>query len=542
MTLAVEVYDGTNPGAGSPLRTFTEDVGRSLRVARSAEGSWAVSIPHDSDDAGFVLTNRWVKFRLDGQVVQSGRIRAYDQDTIAQGEEAAEDLALSGPGLLATLRDAIVFPHEQTGRLARDTRFFNFASPDYPDEASWAAAVELYQQGDPATSLPGVTVPQDWPDPDAWWIWGTNYDLSDPTPQAIGDCYFRTSIVLADEGDYAFFITADDGYELWVDGVLLAAQTEAFIWRQTYRIDQFLDAGTHTIAIKGTNMDRPASPTTNHAGVLFAMYSTTAGGELGVLQLHSDDTWACLAYPASPPGFTPGEIMVILLQEAFDRGALQVWSWSFSGSLDSNGDAWAGEVDVSFRFSDKVLDALNKLAETWVDFAADPDTIELDMVVKGALGSSLAINLDRGVDFGSLRHSNDPSQVTDLLTQDAEGVLTEVSSGIADDPPDGDNPRIEEFVQNGTAASSSSATEQAAGHFDTVGAYRVKVTAGIEAVAGASPLADFSIGDTVQMPDRFLALADTVVEAITVADVSVEQDGELEGSVTYVVEGYQDAA
>lgn len=542
MSLAVEVYDGTNPGAGSPLQVFTEDEARSLRVARSAPGTWAVSVPRGSTDAGFVQTNRWVKFRLDGTVVQSGRIGPWDQDTIAAGEEAAEDLAIAGDGAVATLRDAIVFPHVSTGRLARDSRFFNFASPDYPDQASWGAAVQLYQQGDAATSLPGVDIPEDWPDSTAWWIWGTNYNLANSPPQAVGDCYFRTQVILANEGDYAFFITADDGYELWVDGVLLAAQTEAFIWRQTYRIDQFLDAGTHTVAIKATNMDRPSSPTTNHAGLLFAMYSTAEGGELAVLQVHSDNTWACSAYPATPPGFTPGEILDILLDEAFARGAIQVWSWSFTGALDSNGDAWAGEIEVSYRFSDTVLDVLGKLAESYVDYAADPDVIELDVTVKGALGSPVALSLLDGTHLASLRHSNDPSKVTDLLTQDAEGILTEVSSGIADAPPNADNPRIESFVQNGGAASATAAEDQAVGLFDNAGAYRVLVTAGVEAIAGATPLAAFTIGDTIDMPDRDGVATATSIEAISVADVAADADGELEGSVTYAVEGIQDAA
>lgn len=540
MTLAVEVYDGSDPSnPANLLRTFTEDDGRTFRVARNDPGTWTVRVPRDSTDSTYCQTHRWVKFRLDGAVVQAGRIAPWTQGTIEEGEESDEVLTLSAPGFLTTLRDAIVYPHSSTGRLARDTRWFNFASPDYPDEASWAAAVQLYEQGNAGTSLPGVDVPEDWPDATAWWIWGTNYNLANSPPQAVGDCYFRTSVTLAAEGDYAMFITCDDGYELWVDGVMLAAQTEAFIWRNTYRIDQFLDAGTHTIAIKGTNMDRPTSPSTNHAGLLFAMYSTTAGGELAVLQVHSDNTWKCKAYPATPPGFTPGEIIKILMDEAYARGAIQAWSYSFGNALDSNGDAWTEEVEQSFRFSDTVLDALNKLGETWIDYTGDPDTIELDMVNKGGLGTTVAVSLQEGQHLAGLTHNGDPARITDGLMRDASGVLTEVSSGGAADPPDGDNPRIEGFVEAGGAGSPHSAERQAAGIFDNAGADRVLVTAGLERITGVLPHVDFQVGDTITMPNRNGHGYPTVIEAITTTDVPSDADGEENGSHYYVVEGYQ---
>lgn len=539
MSFAVEVYDGHEPWLlASLLRTFDEDSERNLRVARSNAGTWTVTVPKGSTDAGFVVTNRWIKFRLDGTVVQAGRIQPWDQQTIAAGEEASEDLTISGPGLLATLNDARVYPHPSTGRLARDVRFFNFASPDYPDVASWSPAIELYQQGDPGTSLPGVDVPENWPDPSAYWIWGTMYDLMASPPQDVGDCYFRTTVTLADEGDYAFFITADDGYELWVDGVLLAAQTEAFIWRQTYRIDQFLDAGTHTVAIKATNIDRPSSPTTNHAGLLFALYSTSSGGELGVLELHSDDTWDCLAYPATPPGFTPGEILTILLDEAQDRGSVEWWTPSFTGSLDSNGDAWDGEITISFRFSDGIYDVLTKMSERWIDFTADPDGIELDVVNRGSLGTAVGVVIQEAVHIEDLRHSNDPAKVTDLLVRDSEGVLTEVSSGLHD-PLDRNFPRIEGYLEAGGAGDATNATEQAEGIFDNAGADRVAITAAVVAESGETPFVDFSVGDTVTMPDRDGAGTSTDVEAIIVGDVPPSEDGEEEGSVTYAIEGYQ---
>jgi hypothetical protein len=539
---AVEVYQAWRPwdAAGLIDTLESEDPNRSVRIVENAPGTWALSVPKGSADAALLTPYRWVKFRVDGAIVRAGRIQPFEQGTIEQGEEAAESLSFSGEGALGSLRDATVWPHEDTGRLARDTRFFNFASPDY-DSSAWTPAIELYEQGDPGTSLYGVDVPTDWPNPAAFWIWGTVLDLGSSPPMPVGDCYFRTTVTLASEGDYAFFITADDGYELWVDGVLLAAQTEAFIFRNTNRVDQFLDAGVHTVAIKGTNIDRPTSPATNAAGVLFSMYATSAG-ELTTLELQSDDSWDCLAYPASPPGFTPGKIVGTLMWDAWGREAIWPWWYTWDYLLDSNGDAWPEEVEISFRYTDTILDVLLKLAETYVDFTADEDLMSVDMVAKGGWTISSGVTLVDGVNLGDLTHTGDPSRGTDLLVQDAEGKLTEVSSGLADAWPNPTVPRIEQFVQVGSAGSSETAAAMTEGIFDDEGADQVIATAIVETIAGALPLVDFLVFQTVQMPDRDGVNATTRVRSVTIADVPADQDGELEGSIVYAIEGVQDAS
>jgi hypothetical protein len=535
---SVEVYSGTNPWAPAGLiDTLSEDDARSVRIVENDPGTWTLTVPRDSADAALLTTYRWVKFRKGGNVVRSGRIQPWEQSTIDQGEEATESLTVSGQGCIGTLRDIIVFPHESTGRLARDSRWFNFASPDL-DDSAWGAAVQLYQQGDAGTSLYGVDVPENWPDSTAWWIWGTAINLMASPPHAVGDCYFRTTVTLVAEGDYSFFITADDGYELWVDGVMLAAQTEAFIYRQTFRVDQFLDAGTHTIAIKAINMNRPSSPSTNAAGLLFALYSTTSGGELAVLQKHSDNTWLCEAYPATPPGFTPGAILDILFQEGYDRGRIAAWSWSFTHSLDSNGDPWPEELEISFRYEDTLVDVLAKLAETFIDYAPDEDFIELDVIAKGGWTSSSGVSLLEGTHLSDLQHNGDPTRVTDLLMRSAEGRLTEVSSGNGT-PNSSADPQIEGFLEAGSAGSDEAAAAMADGVFNNAGANRVRVTAALEDIVGAVPLVDFGVQQYVDMPDRDGVAAATYITAVTITDVSPDADGEEDGSVAYALEGWQ---
>lgn len=540
MTLGCEVWSSDDPGTVK-IGDLTEDFGRTLQEVYNDVGAATVVLPRASADVSQIVTNRWIKFRYNGAVIFSTRIGPRRQHTIDQGEEAEQVLTISGPGGLAALKDAVVHHHPNTGRLGNeaDTRYFNFASLDYPDWQStpWIAAKALYRQDDAASPY-GFDVPDGWPDGTAYWMWGTTVGGGSP-PHAVGDCYFRTTFTAATEGDYSIFFAADDGGEVWVDGVLLHSQTEAFLFRQTIRIDRFLAAGSHTIAIKGTNISRPTSPSTNRAGVLVAVYRTISGGELDTLAVHSDSTWKALAYPATAPGFTAGELIGNLFDEAVARGCLDVWLTLFSDTHDAAGVIWSGEIDIGFRVGETLLDVLRKLAEASIDFRMDYNLIRLLVYNQGGLNTGAAVVLTEGVQILDLEHDYEPVYVSDLLVHQADGTYTDIASGAAAIPANGTHPRVEALLEAGSAPSTDAANRMAQGVFIENSSAQTRVNFTLLPGTGWQPFADLWPGKRITVPDMSSVGHSTLLESLTLSDLSEEESGEVGGIQVAVGQGRQ---
>lgn len=535
MSVEVRVYAGADPTdlVGSLLGTLAEDGGRAVSDKKNDAGAWAVAVPRDAAEAAWIQTYNVVRFLVGGTVCFSGRIGPRDQQTLDPGEEAREMRSIGGPGILDTLRDARVDPHPDV-TLRHDTRYFTFAAIDYVDWGSWDPAVELFRQDDADESLYGTDVPASWPDPTAYWIWGTA--LSDPLddpPQPIGKCYFRRSPNLTTTGDCALLIACDDKYRLFVDGVFVGENGEAHMFREYDRYNLFLEAGVHDIAIECENIARPVS-STNSAGLLFAMYRTIDGGVLDDLMIHSDDDWQVLAYPAAPPGMTPGEIMNVIIEEAQARGALAIWSVDFTDSLDSNGDAWDHELDITVRVcAEKVHDVLLKLAEADVDFAVDHETLTLRMFNKGGLNTGGAVEPEVGVDLLDLHHATDPAEATSLAVRHADGSLVFLDSGVPSE--DADEPRIEAYIEAGSAPSSEAAERMAAAIFDLLAAPAPDVTFELHP-DGPAPWVDIWPGKVITIPDDSLTPVSVEVQSIQIVDLPPADDGEEEGSYRVLVE------
>jgi len=315
---------------------------------------------------------------------------------VAQGEEVDETLELSGRGTLALFEEAVCYPENGLSRQPfTDTRLFSYASIDF-DDSMWASAVQVKLQSDPTSGLPWDGAPQDWPDHNAYWIW--DRAVTSATPWPTGNVYFRKQITIPSGGDVVrFFITADDGFELYVDGGLLQSDTEAYLWGVTRQVDLFLDSGTHLVAIKGTNLSR-ASSSTNYAGIICSMYVANGDGSLGGLIAHTDSSWKMLAYPPNPPGYTVGQILRILTEEAQARGTLSGISLSFNDTNDSNGVPWATLAEVPIQVGDDMLTTIKQLASAYCDVAMGIGTPVL--FAYNTRGSSVSTTFSRGVNLG----------------------------------------------------------------------------------------------------------------------------------------------
>lgn len=503
--------------------TLAGSYGRQYREQKNETGSLQFSVLNDDVPGLAVVAAKVVLTHTpdvgSGTSKFMGRIGSFSDANLAIAEESAQATTIAVPGVLATLADGVVYPKAPLGSQGdpTDTRYFNFASADYTGWLSWPAATELLKWRD------GDHFPRNWPDPDAWFIWG-------PDQAPFGNSYLKTSFTLDEDDDCILYLTADDNWIAYVDGVELGHGEKYFGLADTNQFPVFLKAGDHVVALVGINI-YPAN-----AHIIVALYRQ--GPYVNQLVVHSDSTWNVLSFPAVPPGMTPGQIFGILMDEALARGGLTVggtaWTRDFGDVNDSNGNPWRQQVELTCTVGESLLDVARKMAETWVDFRAvvvDGAPV-LQMVNKGGFNTSPDINLVAGIHFATLTFTGEPPGRAVVLVKDALGFYSEVDSTVAGD-------RREGLLAAGSAPSAQSAAQAAAGAVIATSPGPVTVTAAIEAIAGAIPFVDFHVGDLITMPNRLGVPTLTEVLALTAIDIIDADDG---GDFTaYVVEGQQNA-
>ncbi len=360
-------------------------------------GSHGCEVQADDAAVPSVPYRSIIRYSLDGVARFAGLIESKHTKAVDPGEEANETVEFKGRGTLAIWEEAVTYPEQGLGSLPfSDTRLFSYASTKF-DSSGWGSSFVVKQQSNPATPYPNA--PSGWPDPTAYWIWAVPF----ASPQPVGDCYFRKTFTIAAETTVRVFCTADDGIELYIDGALVLSETKAYLWGTTKQSDIFLSAGTHTVAVKGTNIARPASPSTNIAAILVSLMAINADGTLGSVIVNTDSTWQSVGYPTVVPGFTPGQILRILMQEAQARGTLTGVSLGFTDTNDSAGQPWPiiGEVSVAVGLD--YLSVIRQLTDTYIDVRMDVGLPVLRAY--DSLGSASGASLVPGTNLTSLDHT-----------------------------------------------------------------------------------------------------------------------------------------
>lgn len=360
---------------------------------------------------------------LDSLTIRSGDIIRADQGATAgfpwvvekahmthltRGGKARVGWQISGSGLLSKWVKARVYPPLGPGRaLFGTTRWWNWAAPEL-DSTAWDDSVVTEK----ALVGENFGFPDLWADADAYWMWdrlldgglGTNYAPA-------GDVFFATTFTKDAYGFVEHWGTADDAHEQWVDGVPVMSD-QGYYRGKTQRKKYALDAGTHHIAIKGTNQNALK------AGVLSSGIEINADGTFGDVIWRSDDTWKCLAYPATPPGFTAGKILRILHGEALDRGALDGWAVSFTDTQDSEGNDFPELAEFPAPIGGPYYSVLRQLQETDLDVDTQRDALTLGVWNAGFAGSDLSAT----VGFDLPTNDLDVDQLADL-SHDLENVF-----------------------------------------------------------------------------------------------------------------------
>lgn len=359
---------GAYDRAGTLVAGLDDSFARTWQDPLNEVGSGELRLQNDDPDVATVGYAHVIRFSLDDQARFACLVEHKDQVTATTSEEIEEVTTLAGRGTMAVLEEALIGPvgGERRSQFEQD-RLFNFAAPEL-DDADWGPVVTRVQALNPEVD-PGShnTVPQGWPDPTALKIWQSWPIGARLTP--VGDVYMRRHFTTSSsEGTatYRVFVTADDGFEVWIDGQYVIGEVTPFMWNETTDTEVVLDDGDHVIAVKGTNLDFGD----NVAWVLVSVYALGDGGvTLASVVVHSDADWIGVGYPAHPPGFSPGEVLRVLVEEAQARGALEGVELSFTDDVDTAGIPWPNTPDIAFEVGSDLLSALKQLCETYMDAA-----------------------------------------------------------------------------------------------------------------------------------------------------------------------------
>lgn len=399
---AVKLYRSAT--INTPVATLTDAKAPKFRDVLNDTGTGSVVLQNTDIHLTGLLSDDVLRFELYGFAVMA--IIAAQRETVAISpkEEVAEETTLSGPGTVARLAEALVYPSRGVDSLPiQEDRIFNWAAVEF-DDSLWTT---------PKIVMRTNQTPEERPENEGWWQigWpdkgGTDYSNwiwapgSTPALAPEGTCYFRRTFTVAATCTARILISVDNGGDLYVDGVLLVERLSDF--RRPSSVDLQLSAGDHLIAVRGTNDPFPAGGTINPAGVVYSVYVLEPNGDLGDAIMRSDDAGVGLYYPDRPPGMTPGEVIRHVIEQAQTRGVLTGVTLMFDDEVDSDGSAWPEVADIGTKVGTDLLTFLKELAGGgYIDFWMSPGAWELYAWVKGGRGS------DRGVSLHAPTDPTDP--------------------------------------------------------------------------------------------------------------------------------------
>lgn len=383
----VEIYDDSAPNTLLDVIHARMEPTCLTELRAHGAGSFKVSKRDVKilENPSLIAYRKYVKIRLNGTVVGGFIIQTKKTVIVGAGEEADEMWEVSGEGQRSASRDAAVYPALGLKATSADTRYFNFATEQgaWYKPAEWSNAVGVLGYLWP-NSWWG-TAPAEWPDArTADWIW----DRAVPYAMPQGYVYFRKEFTVATTGAHSLFFAVDDAAEVYVDGELLHTTAE-HAWQETTRIDLDLEAGPHVLGIKAYNWKNDAP-----GGLIVAFFKV--GDPLvpssAQLMFTSDATWKIRPYPTVEPGWSIGDVLLTLLNEAKARGVrfAQNWTPNFTGSVDSGGNSWGDPIPFSFTVGATYEDVIEAIEEMGCDIYVDPDTLQVYAWKKRGSDKSIA--------------------------------------------------------------------------------------------------------------------------------------------------------
>lgn len=485
-------YDGT-PISGTPLLNAFDI---SFYDEWNGPGRGQCSLSLSEAGSADLLPGRYVNCLINGTVRFTFKIEGNPEyKDIDQGEEHDQIMTVSGRGWGCTFDEAITYPEYGRNFVIETTwRVFSFASALYPSAPSWPASHEFAEYfdgvatnecyGHSQVAPDGLTYPAPigfpWPtDPgnvsggvptgnyvDTYWI---RPDASVmPNWNDTGYYFFRGEFTLVgDITAVTFTVTGDNFFTFFLEGVPILGEEiskgDHFMWQGWKEHKMFLPAGTYTVAaavynISWTELGAPGpialfpcpaegytgTPTDgNPGGLLAAMFVEGDILNPPTYILTTDSSWDSMYDPLTWPGWTPGEIIQQLIDEATARGSMVVYnSNTFTAPDDSNGDPWRPVMASVTRpdtpmfpveVGSTLMSALSQLhASGYINWHVRPGTLILD-VFRGRLPSSptSAATLAAGVNLLAYERNATAPYANALMVQWEGGyVVVEDAAAI----------------------------------------------------------------------------------------------------------------
>lgn len=504
-TPTVELLVGGTVVDGAFARSFEE------RLADKGQFSFSM-LRTDFATSGIAMGDD-VVFRLDGVARFRGFVGKLAHVAVAQGEEAAQIVTVSGDGALGKLAQHVVYPSRGVGALPiEDVRTYSWVGADFqPAAAGWLPPkIVNSQQSYADTDAPRPPI---WPDVTARWI-APNLPSVTAFDAPEGITLYRKNVTMAETRMTRHFFAADaicrpylDGEE--VDGAFTLARS----------IEREWSAGEHDVAVKVANeTDTPG--VNNPTGLLACGWTLTSDGLLDELIYETNTTWRCLPYPVRAPGFTVGKVLRLLFAEAGIDGD---WTLDFTDHVDTAGQPWTYQREITLNVGRTLLEAVRELMDVHADIACAPGSQTLRAWNRGTRGRPTSVVLEHDddeatSDFLALSHTGNDARAAKYLVR-FDGGHVEEGSGS----PVG-------YIEAGHIKDEEIAREYAAARIEVLGEPAYSTTATLAPRSSATtPYAAFELGDSVTCPDENDDPVSTRVASITWDE---DDDGEVTWPIT----------
>lgn len=416
-------------------------------------------------------------------------IEDVDDQVVSESEEAGETVTITGRDwLTARAAKTHLLPDAGMGNLPHyPTRWFNFSAdrlrdddPDGP-QGVWPFGTEQAPNYDTDNYFGRA---EGYVDTSGEWI----ADRDSRTAYApAGVWYFRQYVTLAESYDATLNqFACDDEGELWIDNVPVCRAEGVYLGGCVQSVVP-MAAGEHLISgwVRNLNALR--------TGAVAAGW-TMSDGMADTLLWRLDDTCRVLGFPAVPPGFTPTEVIRLVVDEEQDVGGLPGVGFSFISATDTASQPLTEVTDIATRApGSSLLTFLQLLAASYLDIDCDPESLEMDAWVRGTRGQDLTetVTLEKGTAVSVKHTAQGSSRATCALVEGSSFAPFEVQHD------DYDTLGRTTVALDFGEASKATATKWAGEYLDTVAEGRRGIEVKIHPAGPYLPGRDFDIGDRI---------------------------------------------
>ncbi len=419
-------------------------------------------------------------------------IEDIDDQVVSESEEAGETVTITGRDwLTARAAKTHLLPDAGLGNLPHyPTRWFNFSAdrlrdddPDGP-QGAWPFGT-LQAPAYDTSNFFGR--PEGYVDTSGQWVADRD---SRTTPFApAGVWYFRQRVTIASAQDAVLVqFACDDEGELWVDNVPVCRAEGVYLGGCVQAVVP-MAAGEHLISgyVRNLNALR-----TGAVGAGWSM----SDGMADTLLWRLDGTARVLGFPADPPGFTPTEVIRLVVDEEQTAGGLPGVGFSFISATDTDSQAVSEVTDIATRApGSSLLTFLQLLAASYLDIDAQQTNLTMDAWVRGTRGTdrTATITLEKGTAVSVKHTAQGSSRATAALVEGSTFAPFEVRH--ADYLTLGRSTVTLDFGDASKATASTSANF----YLDTAATGRRGIEVKIHPAGPFLPGRDFDIGDRISI-------------------------------------------